>query len=66
MPEPLVQSSFIDGSGLPGNDLSLLNAMSPVSRELRAIRVLLGFIYSELSGKDVDISEFTGLEALEG
>ena len=66
MPEPLVTASFIDGSGLPGNDLSLLNAMTPVSRELRAIRVLLGVILNQLGGSDIDISEFTSLEALEG
>ena len=66
MPEPRVTSSFIDSTGLPGNDLSLLNAMTPVSRELRAIRVLLGVILTQLGGFDIDISEFTGLEALEG
>jgi hypothetical protein len=66
MPEPTGVASFQDLSGSTPSDLSLLNAMTPVSRELRAIRVMLGFIYNEMSGKDVDITEFTGLEALEG
>ena len=66
MPEANVVSAFVDLSGPGSNDLSLLNSMQPVQRELRAIRILLGFMYNEMSGKDVDITEFTGLEALEG
>ena len=65
-PEPTGQSQFIDLSGPGSNDLSLLNSMQPTQRELRAIRILLGVIYNELCGKDIDISEFTALEALEG
>lgn len=66
MTEPTGQSQFIDLSGPGSNDLSLLNAMTPVSRELRTIRILLAFILQEMSGRDVDITEFTALEALEG
>lgn len=66
MPTETSQSQFTDGTGIGPGDLTLINAMTPVNRELRAIRILLGAILNELSGRDIDISEFTALEALEG
>jgi hypothetical protein len=66
MPEPQVTAGFFDLTGLAQNDLSLLNAMNPITRELRAIRILLGILVTKLDGQDVDTTEFTGLEALEG
>ena len=67
MPLPsLSQSDLTDLSGLSGNGLSLANAMSPVTRELRAVRILLEMLLQEMSGRDVDISQFGPTEALEG
>lgn len=53
-------------SGLPGQNLSLQNAMNPLTQELRAIRILLEMLLQEMSGHNVDISQFTPTEALEG
>ncbi len=66
MPEPTAIAQFQDLTGTTPSDLSLLNAMNPTTRELRTIRILLGFIYNAMTGQDVDLTEFTGLEALEG
>jgi hypothetical protein len=65
---PIEQSiPYVDALGNTQADLSLQSGFrDPAMRELRAIRIALGLILSELSGRDVDISEFQTNEALEG
>jgi hypothetical protein len=58
---------FVDAFGNTTTDLSLQSGFrDPAMRELRAIRIMLGMLLQEMSGRDVDISEFQTNEALEG
>lgn len=64
---PLTRSPVLDASGVPDAGLALASNMSnPVARELRAIRILLEVLLQEMSGRDIDITQFGPTEALEG
>ena len=68
MPElaPLTAADTANLGGLSVNNLSLFNAMNVQTRELRAVRILLELLLQEMSGRDVNVSQFGTTEALEG